>query len=102
MREPCTNYAVRPAVSAVADDDFAEMGAALEVAVCGRRLFKREYPVNDGRNRCNAIALFIASKSARLPTLFEPRLILRPPSRGGSNMIFEVVALRLSWVGLAR
>jgi len=32
----------------VADDDFAEMGAALEVAVCGRRLFKREYPVNDG------------------------------------------------------
>jgi hypothetical protein len=73
MREPCTNYAVRPAVSAVADDDFAEMGAALEVAVCGRRLFKREYPVNDGRNRCNAIALFIASKSARLPTLFEPR-----------------------------
>jgi hypothetical protein len=101
MREPCTNYAVWPAVSAVADDDFAEMGAALEVAVCGRRLFK-EYPVNDGRNRCDAIALFIASNSARLPTLIEPRLMLRPPSRSGSSMILEVFALRLSWVGLVR
>jgi len=59
------------------------MGAALEVAVCGRRLFKREYPVNDGRNRCNAIALFIASKSARLPTLIEPRFMLRRPAGVG-------------------
>jgi hypothetical protein len=92
MREPCANYAVWPAVSAVVDDDFAEMGAALEVAVCGRHLFKREYPVNDGRNRCNAIALFIASKSAQLPTLIEPRLMLRPPSRSGWRMILEVVA----------
>jgi len=30
----------------VADDDFAEMGAALEIAVCVRRLVEREYPIN--------------------------------------------------------
>ena len=35
-------------MSAVPDDDFAEMGAALEVAVCGWCVFEREYPVNDG------------------------------------------------------
>src|SRR5437867_183150 len=35
------------AVSALVDDDFAEMGAALEMAVGGRRLFEREYPVNN-------------------------------------------------------
>jgi len=49
MREPCSKR--RPgdrAVSAVADDDLAEMGAALEVAVGGRRLFEREDPVDDG------------------------------------------------------
>jgi len=70
-------YAVWPAVS-------AEMGAALEVGVCGWRLFKREYPVNDGRNRCNPIALFIASKSARLPTLIGAEThAAAAPSRSG-------------------
>jgi len=49
MMALCTNRApCGRAASAVAYNNFAEMCAALEVAVCGRRLFERKYPVNDG------------------------------------------------------
>ena len=39
-----------------------------------------------GRSRCSAIARFIASKSARLPTLIELSVMPRPVSKRGSSL----------------
>ena len=41
----------------------------------------------EARNRCSAMARFIASKSARLPTLIEPRVMPRPVSYSGSSPV---------------
>ena len=40
-----------------------------------------------GRKRCRAIARFIASKSARLPTLIAPTVMPRPVSNKGSSAV---------------
>src|SRR5712691_2077075 len=42
-----------------------------------------------GRKRCSAMARFIASKSARLPTLIAPTVMPRPVSNKGSSIVPE-------------
>src|SRR5215471_21834351 len=75
-----------PQVSAVSDHDLAKVAAALEMAVGLFRLPERKCPVDHrAQARCSAMARFIASKSARLPTLSDPSVIPRPVSNRGSS-----------------
>ena len=64
----------------MADDDLTEVGAALKMPIRVRRRFELEYPINYRPQAMHAIALFIASKSARLPTLIDRSVMPRPPS----------------------
>jgi hypothetical protein len=63
------------------------MPAALEMAVGFLGLGERESPVDHGAQAMREMARFIASKSARLPTLIEPSVMPRPVSNKGSSPV---------------
>jgi len=63
------------------------MAAAFEMPIGCLGLRKRECPVDHGRKRCSAMARFIASKSARLPTQIDPSVMPRPVNNRGSSPV---------------